>query len=653
MYAFFSLARPLRQRGLLLTWLSLSLQLPAWAQAPRPAPADTARHLLPGVQVQALRPARYAAGSRFTTLDSVALAPYQAGTVADALSARSPLYVKTYGPGQLASISIRGTSARHTAVLWHGFSLNFPTLGEADFALLPVASVGRIDVQHGPAAALYGTGAMGGAVVLGAQAAPVGTQVSGMVEAGSFGHRALSFQGSQRDSSVSIRTGFMHRTAQNDFRYAAPELGGTVWRRQENAALNQSSFTQDLSLRLSAHDELLGALWITSADRQIQPAIGSANRAAREVDQSARALLGYRHQHRRGETAVRAAWFGDLIDYGDNSMRTSHSRTQNRQAQAEHTFQAAPNLGLRLGAEVQQLVADVDGYRRRIEEWRFAGFGLLRYDPTPRLRLTLNARQAALPHRRPPLAPTLGAEWELWRTAAQQLWLKGNVARSYRAPTLNERYWPTGNPNLLPETGFGYEGGLHHEARWGRIGAIGTEVDVTAYRLLVDDWVQWIPNDAGQWSPRNLRQVRTQGLEFSGQLHYAAGRYQLTGRLGYAFTQAQKVSGYAVDEDPSGVQLAYVPLHAGNVAVDQSWRGWTLTSSLALTSYRYTDASATTFLPGYALLNASAGRTFRVQRWQLTALVQGYNLTNTAYQNYAFRAMPLRSAALSLRASWY
>jgi iron complex outermembrane receptor protein len=644
-YAFSS-ARLLRQRGWLPVLLSAGLS-PAFAQT---QPADTARRVLPTVQVQALRPTRYAAGSRITSLDSVALAPYQTGTVADALAARTPLYIKNYGPGQLASISIRGTSARHTAVLWHGFNLNFPTLGEADFALLPTAAIGRIDVQHGPAAALYGTGAVGGAVVLGDAPVRAGSQVSGLFEAGSFGARTGSFQGSHRDERVSLRTSFSQRTARNDFEYLSPEFGGPVRRRQENAALSQSSFSQDISVQLTARDQLQGALWVTAADRQIQPAIGSANRQAREKDQSARALLGYEHQHAHGTTAVRAAWFADVIDYGDQGMATSHSRTQTRQTQAEHVWQARPNLSLRLGAEAQQLTAHVDGYRRYVQEWRFAGFGLLRYDPTPRLRLTLNARQAALPHRRPPLAPTLGAEWQLWRTAGQQLWLKGNVARTYRAPTLNERYWPTGNPELLPETGLGYEAGLHHEARWGHLSA---ETDLTAYQLTVDDWVQWIPNAAGQWTPRNLRQVRSQGLEVSSQLGWTRGAYRLNGRLSYAFTQARKRRGYIIDEDPSGVQLPYVPLHAGNVALDQSWRGWTLTGSLALTGYRYTDASATTFLPGYALVNASAGRSFRLPGWTLTALVQGYNLANTSYQNYAFRAMPLRSGALSLRVSWH
>ncbi|MCC3157780.1 TonB-dependent receptor [Hymenobacter sp. 15J16-1T3B] len=640
-----------RRRGGLVLLLSGGLA-PAWAQSGPPAPADTARHVLATVQVQALRPARYAAGSRFTSLDSAALAPYQGGTVADALSGRTPLYVRTYGPGQLASLSIRGTSARHTAVLWHGFNLNFPTLGEADFSLLPVAGLGRVDVQHGPAAAQYGTGAMGGAVVLGAAGAPVGTQVSTAAEAGSFGTRALSFSGSQRDARVAVRTSFLVRQADNDFCYYGRELQGEVRRRQENAALTQSSLQQDVTVQAGRRGEVTAALWLTDANRQIQPAIGSSNTHARERDQSARAVLGYRLRTESSETSVRAAWFGDLIEYQNDQLSTSHSRSSVRQAQLEHTRQWRPNLSLRLGAEAQHFVAHVDGYGRPVQEQRYAGFALLRYDPSARLRLTLNARQAVLPGRRPPLAPTAGVEWQAWRAARQQLWLKASAARSYRAPTLNERYWrPGGNPDLLPETSRGGEAGLHYEALAGN--QLSLQADLTAYRLLVDNWVQWLPDAGGTWTPQNLRQVRSQGVEASTQAQWRREAYQLRATAGYAFTQSQKRRGYAQDTDPVGVQLAYVPQHSASLSTDHDWRGWLLTTAATFTDRRYTTASGSDFLPAYGLLHGSVGRRFRCGRWQLTALVQGHNLSNARYQNYAFRAMPPRAGTLSLRAAWH
>ncbi|AYA38410.1 TonB-dependent receptor [Hymenobacter oligotrophus] len=633
--------------------LLLSTSASTQAQAQRsPTPPDTARQVLPSVQVQGLRPTRYAAGSRFTVLDSAALAPFKSASVADALSARTPLYLRTYGPGQLATLSIRGTSGRHTAVLWNGFSINFPTLGEADMALLPVTSVKQISVQHGPAAALYGTGAMGGAVVLGSATPRLGQQVSATLEAGSFGYGAVSFDGIHRDEHVAVQTSLLVRSSENNFPYTALDFGGPVRRRQASAALQQSSFTQQLSLQLSPKAELTGAAWFTRSDREIQPSVGSVDAHARQQDESGRVVLGYRRRGTHSETTVRAARFADNIRYYNDNVQPSNSATVVWQAQAEHTLQWRPNASLRLGAEAQHFVADVDGYRRHITEQRYAGFALLRYDPTARLRLTLNARQAVLPGRRAPVAPTLGAEYQLWRRQQQQLWLKANAARSYRAPTLNERYWGgVERQELLPETGVGYEGGLHYEALLGTQLPVALQADLTAYSLLVDNWVEWI--EAPTLAPRNVRRVRSRGLEASTQAQLHLGRYWLSATAAYAYTQARKVSGYAADLDPIGNQLRYVPLHSASVGTQHAWRNWQLTLNGVFTGYRYTTASADDYLPGYALLHASAGRTMHLGRYTLTGLVQGYNLTNKSYQNYAGRAMPGRSALLSLRLGWH
>ena len=47
----------------------------------------------------------------------------QDGSIADVLSKNSALFIKTYAPGSLATTSMRGMGAQHTAVLWNGINL--------------------------------------------------------------------------------------------------------------------------------------------------------------------------------------------------------------------------------------------------------------------------------------------------------------------------------------------------------------------------------------------------------------------------------------------------------------------------------------------------------------------------------------------------
>ena len=661
----------------------------AWAQAParpagRPAPTDSARmsqrlHRLGEVRARAVGPERFAVGSARTELDSAVLAQYRGSNLAEVLQARTPLALKYYGPGQLATIALRGTSAQHTAVLWNGLNIMLPTLGQNDFALLPVGANTRVSIQPGPAAALYGNGAVGGAILL--DAAPdwrPGARGSAQLDAGSFGLVGGNLEARVASAAVAVRVAAGYREARNNYSYVVQEARGPVRYSLLNAALrHQWSFSPDLAWRVGRAGELTAAAWLTDTDREIQSGTGIVGGQARERDQSRRLTVGYRHVAARGQWSGRAAWFEDVLNYRDGGA-ASNSRARTTQAQAEHTAALGVRGSLRLGAEAQHFTAVVDGYGAvPVAENRAAAFALLRYDPRPTLRLSANLRQAALPAGLAPLTPTVGLEWDLLHPAAtaaladsvgaartrglvgsqlptysftHSLTFRASAARSYRAPTLNERYWrPGGHPDLRPESGFGYEAGLRH----GVAGPAGTMLatELTAFRQEVADWVQWLPStNTGIWSPRNLRRVRSQGLEASTTLRIHRGRYVGSAQVAYHLTDTRKTHGVPNDPDPVGVQLAFVPRHQASFSTDHRWRGWLASSTLVFTSFRYTNASGMDYLPGTVLLGATLGRTLAGPAGtRLLLLAQAHNLLDQAYLSYPGRPAPPRSVGGSLR----
>ena len=620
-------------------------------------------HQLPEARVRGLRPESFAVGNQRLTLDSAVLAQYRGSTAADVLGARLGLYLKNYGPGQLSIVSLRGTSAQHTAVLWNGLNIALPTLGQNDLALLPIGANTQLLVQPGPAAALYGSGAVGGAIIL--RTEPdyrPGLRGSGQADAGSFGLRGGSLDVRTATRALALRVAASYRTAQNDYPYTVQEPAGRVRYTMQNAALrHQYSFSPDLAWRVGAAGELTAAAWLTEADREIQPGTGTAGSQARELDQSRRLVLGYRRATSSGgQYQMRGAWFEDVINYSDQGA-TSNSRVRTTQAQAEYTLPLGALASLRLGGEAQHFAALVDGYGTEpIAENRAAAFALLRYDPRPRLRLSANLRAAALPAGLAPLTPTVGVEWDVWAPAAPDtlaaavqpgLTLKGSAARTYRAPTLNERYWqPGGNPDLQAESGGGYELGLRH--RWGQVRRLALETELTAFHQLVNDWVQWLPlGPNGAYSPRNLRQVRSQGLEASTLLRLRRGQYRASARVAYSFTETQKTQGVPADADPVGRQLAFVPLHRVSATTDHQWRHWLASATYTFYSYAYSNASATEFLPGVALLGATLGRTVALPggATSVTLLLQGTNLLGAEYESYPARPGLPRAYSVSLR----
>lgn len=633
-----------------------------------PTPPDSAQlsrrqHRLAEVQVRAVRTEQFAVGSNRLELDSAVLAQYRGGTLTDVLLARTPLALKSYGPGQLATIALRGTSAQHTAVLWNGLNIMLPTLGQNDFSLLPIGATTQVAIQPGPAAALYGSGAVGGAVLL--NSTPdwrPGLRGSVQADAGSFGLFGSSLEARAATPTVAVRLAASYREAQNNYSYVLREARGPVRHTLQNAALrHQWSISPDVAWRVGERGELTAAAWLTDADREIQAGVNVLGSRARERDQSRRFVLGYRHRAARQQWAVRGALFEDIINYRDGDV-PSISRVRTTQAQAEHNLALGARASLRLGAEAQHFAALVDGYGAvEITENRAAAFALLRYDPRPELRLSANLRQAALPVGLAPLTPTIGVEWDLLATPAdslasgptQQLTAKANAARTYRAPTLNERYWiPSGNPDLRPESGYGYEAGLRHQMTWR--GGMALETNLTAFRQLVDNWVQWLPlNTSSIWTPQNLRQVRSQGVEVGTALRQRRGRYTGSAQLAYHLTDTRKTKGSAADSDPVGVQLAFVPQHQASFSTDHRWRDWLLSSTFVFTSLRYINASGTDFLPGTGLLGATLGHTLRgPARTSLLVLVQATNLLNQAYYSYPGRPAPPTAFSTSLRLSW-
>ncbi len=649
-----------------------------------PAPADTARRQvqLPEARVRSaseaallqLKLATSPAGTFTTRLDPAALGP--GASLGAVLANQTPLAVRQYGPGQLASLSVRGTSAQQVAVLWHGFNLNFPTLGQADLSLLPAAALTSAELLHGPDAARYGSGAVGGALRVatddftadlysGHELTPAVARGQVVVAAGSFGQQAVSMRadvgGAHQRSSTSAQMG----RAANDFPYRYRTFQGTQTARQVNAATRSYSVTQDYSANLGTAWRLAAAAWLTGAERQIAPALNTPNTHAQEHDASRRLLLAATY---REHTTLRVASFADVIDYTDDRTGPSDSRSQSWQGQLETAHQLryhGPNqLRVRGGLEAQHFRARADGYGAGVKtEHRAAAFGeaTLERSTSHPFTATLSVRQAVLPQGRAPFTPALRADWQALERANLHLW--ASAARAYRAPTLNERYWrPGGNPDLRPEDSFGYEAGatLSPSRQYGQYGALGS-LEIVAFQQRVSNWVQWTPDGAtGLWSPRNLRRVRSRGIEAQAKILLrgapATGSHTAL-RLAGQWLQTVKTAGLPADPDPVGVQLPYVPTRAGSATL---LHGRNLLPKLrldanfsgTLTSRRTTTADGQETLPGYGLLHAGASLTRPFgsadEAGSLTLRLDCFNLLNSEYQSQQNRPMPGRAWQVSL-----
>ena len=75
------------------------------------------------------------------SLDSSILTNPQHLNLGDLLSKKSHLFIKSYGIGSLATVSLRGSGSAHTQLNWNGISLNSCMNGSSDLSLFPLFSL--------------------------------------------------------------------------------------------------------------------------------------------------------------------------------------------------------------------------------------------------------------------------------------------------------------------------------------------------------------------------------------------------------------------------------------------------------------------------------------------------------------------------------
>ena len=601
---------------------------------------------LSAVTVRAISPERFLAGQKVQRIDSITLHQFQFSSLTDLLALNTPLAFKNYGPGQLATVSFRGTSANHTAVLWNGININQPNLGQTDFSTLPVAGFNTLAVQYGSSASAVGSDAVGGSILLGNKP----DWRSGLRL--TVGQQVASFRNQQTqvglqygvrlspDWQLSGKTFAYRNQANNSYPYTERQ-----YYPMDQSTTAQRGFLQDVYLLHKSGRQVSINAWVSDNDLILSPQDTIARERTRT--QSARLLATYE----ANRTTFRLGWIRDGLDYAkSNFAQPSRTQTERFISRIEREFSLLPTqqyqLNLRVGGEWSHYRTHTDGYGGQlIQEDRGDLYALLRFQTT-RWLVSANIRQAFVTRFDPPLTPSLGAEYQLVQHNRFTLTAKSSVSRSYRVPTLNERYWvDLGNPNLLPESGLNVEAGLATNV--GLSDYFTLTAEATAYHNRVDNWTYW--NPARNYHVENLQLVVARGVELATSLSYARNHWRMGARMNYALTRSSQERAYdAYAQDIIGKQLIYVPIHTGTLNAYVQLYQTRLSVQMQANSRRYNTFDNSQFYKGTMLTNVLLEHS---TKWGLVPIrVQGQvnNVFDTLLLGVKRTALPGRNWAINL-----
>ena len=534
--------------------------------------------------------------------------------------------------GTTSSVFLRGAETRFTAVYLDGVRLDTQSTGGAPWESIPLAQIDRIEVLRGPAAAVYGSDAIGGVIQIftkkgegGAQpfvSVGIGSEKTRKFEAGVSGQAGdfdYSIGGSYQESrGFDVRTPDIRHNPDDD-----------LYRTHAGNAR--------LGYRVNAQHRVDANLLASTMESAYDAASGSSYRPARPTDDR-------NHHHlRTAGLSWTAQWtpeYRTRLSVSDSSQRYETravgqpasyiTHTQLRDYRFENEYRSGAHLVTaalerredRLyNPALDRFSTTLD--RERSQDGVALGYGYAQGAHS----LQLNVRHDRDSEFGGKTTGSAAYGYEFvknWRVTA-------SAGTAFRAPTLYQRFSQYGDASLEPETGKNIELGLRY--------ASGTSsASLVAYRNRVRNLIIFDSSAKGCGEAfgcyNSVGRGEYKGITFAAG--HSIGSVTLRGSL-----DLQEPRDLETDK-----LLARRARVHGTVGLDWRVANWTLGAEVQASGRRWDNAANTTRLGGYTLINLSAS-TKLTPDWTLSARID--NLANEDYELARGYATAGRTAYLGVK----
>ncbi len=600
------------------------------------AQKDTLKGIIPIMQVLGEREKYSTVGMYSLNFDSLTIEKYQNQTLTELLSNESPIFIKVYAPGQLASITMRGGSASQTALLWNGININSPTLGMHDLSIIPIDALDEVKVDFGTQAPLWGSGAISGSIQVNSR--PRFNQgyiinLNSMV--GSFLNLRNSISANWSNNNWSLKTKLGRMSGINDFPYINRTQNNEI-QRQVNSDFVSTYVTQDVFFK-SKKNLILGFnFWFLQSDRGIAPTMNSLNNNQRQEDRNLRMSLFMEQNFDKFSWRVRQAFLLDYMEYVDSiSKIRSITEVQSFISEIEFNYTISKYLRIWSGVNFTQNEAIGSGLVDEASQRRLAWVNSLNYiSSNKKFSTVLSLRAEEVSDVKVPLLPSLALDWKI----LNNLKIYSSVARHFRIPTINDLFWANGgNPNLKPENGFAAELGISSDFKFSKT-KITTNIN-TFYRN-INDWIQWTPT-GNIWTPENIMQVESIGTEFfiNGQFEINKVDVKLGGF--YSYTSSQNAH--------TSKQLIYVPFEKGGGNVALGYKNHSIRYNHQITGFTFISTDNHFWLPSFHTADLYISSRITFHQFSISPNFSVLNLWNHNYEIVFLRPMPGRFYQLGVQ----
>ena len=600
------------------------------------------------VQVSSDRINDFSTGLKIQKFDSLTLKLNQNENLGELLSRQCPLYIKSYGQGSLATISFRGTSAAHTGIYWNGFNLNPPNIGSTDLSIIPVSYFNSVNVLYGPSGSLFGSGNIGGNIQL--KNNPDFNKRKSVyinLSAGSFCTYTVNGTVQLSNDKWWSSTGFTYKNAKNDFPFK--NLNGDE-EIQENAAIAQYGFMQDINRKIGDNHLIGLSLWYQYTDREIPGTMVTRQSAASQKDKAFRISGKWKYFLPKGSFTLKSAFLRDELKYSDPDSEIEQNRnstilTNTFITETNYQYRLNDRINFNAGANFTDYVGESTAYIQNPKRLQAGLYGSALYKlPLLEWKINLNLRQDFIEGFYVPFTPSLGLEGKIWNF----IYGKANFSKNFRAPTFNDLYWePYGNSELQPEISINGEFGLLFINKT-KNGNISSEFSGTIFSSLIDNWILWVPGDNNIWSPENIQKVWSRGFEIQENAKFKIQNSKFKISVGYTFVKSTNQEKISQNDQSFEKQLIYVPEHSVSGNVDYLFKSLIISFNTSYTGKRYVTRDNEEYLPAFYISDIKIVKQFNVKKNSFDIRFEVNNLWDAEYQAIEYYPMPGRNYRLSV-----
>ncbi len=601
------------------------------------------------------------AGFKQMQIDSAVLADYKHTSIAQLLSENSHIHIKTYGHGGLATSSFRGTNATHTQVSWNGIGINSHMLGQSDFSLIPANLIDEVTLFHGGTANAEHSGALGGTINL-SNKPNWKNKINANIGLGfgSFGTYSQSVTFGIGKNKFQSKTRIFNQNSANSYEYS-DEISihdSTITQTRKNADFQHIGMIQELYYRHNLENLFSVKIWLQDSKKNIPGPIGTttSNRAESQNNLIYRAIAQWKILFANSKLETSAAIVRDDLTYKLDFAESELGDINNSNSALSAIGKLSYSHEI---SDKTQLVVNLTNHWSQVDSENYnqiktRNLGSISVSVTQnfwqRLQIYSMLKQEIVNEEFTPIIPSLGLELKLHRN--KEIYLKSNITKNYRQPTLNDLFWnPGGNINLQNEEGITSELGLDVQ----RIYAskfMNLSGELTTYYNSIENWILWQPSEFYYWTPRNVKNVKAFGFEASIKVSTIIKKSKITIETFYTFTSTKNTKPAFENDNSVDKQLIYIPLHKANGNIRINLSEFILSWSLQYTSWRFTNIDNTQLLPAYSTQDINFLWHKNINRLKIGLSLRIENVFNKKFESQQYYPMPGRYFHFSINFSY-